>query len=433
MMSSLLKLDEAGIADFSAATAENLFPVIYSAGAPIFRENEPGGHAYIIERGCVQITQQTGDSEKIIATLGPGELFGEMSPIDHQQRSATATAMVETEVIPINSRKLKEIINGADPLVQLLLRVLIERLRSETPANRSLGDIGLFDDEAGTESIESVRVRALRQIKLEKELRDAFDRREFELYFQPIVHLRDYRPAGFEALIRWASPEKGIVGPNDFIGVSEDTGLIVPIGLWVMEHACHSLKRFQAVRDRYGFAEDPLFMSINVSARQLVDLRHVDALLAAIKKSGVDPEHIKIEITETLLLADPEVAIAALNRLQTTGVKIALDDFGTGYSSLSYLHRFPLDTIKIDRSFVMSMLKSRDSMTVIKTITHLAHDLKLNCVSEGIEDPDELTTLKELGCELGQGYLFSRPIPQKGIAELLSQQQLWLPPGAKAS
>jgi len=417
------------IDDLCAVLPEDLTPVIYRGGAVIFREREPGGYAYIIERGKVEITQEDDGDQKVVAILGPGELLGEMSPIDNQSRSATATAITETEVIPISSAQLKEIVDNADPLVQLLLRVLIERLRNvRSKTAPTPGGIHLLEGEKDNRSLEFVRGRALKRIKLEKELRDAFARRELDLYYQPIVHLSNYRVAGFEALLRWLSPERGVVGPGDFIGVAEESGLIVPIGLWVLEHACHMLKRFQSIRDRHYPDEPRLFMSANVSARQLRDLQNVDAIVATIKNTGVDPSGIKIEITEGLLLTDPEVAIAAFTRLKALGVTIALDDFGTGYSSLSYLHRFPLDTLKIDRSFVMSMLKSRDSMTVIRTITRLARDLKLDCVSEGIEELQELTTLKDFGCEYGQGYLFSRPVPEKDVAELLARPQLWPPP-----
>jgi EAL domain-containing protein (putative c-di-GMP-specific phosphodiesterase class I) len=265
-------------------------------------------------------------------------------------------------------------------------------------------------------------------IKQEIELRDAFARRELDLYYQPIVRLSDYRLAGFEALIRWISPERGVVGPNDFIGVAEESGLIVPIGLWVLEHACHMLNRFQAVRNRYYPEEEPLFMSANVSARQLGNSDNVDTIISTIRRTGIDPGTLKIEITEGLLLDDPEAAITAFGRLKALGAKIALDDFGTGYSSLSYLHRFPLDTLKIDRSFVMSMLKSKESMTVVRTITRLARELDLTCVSEGIENPHELTTLKNFGCDYGQGYLFAKPLPTAAAEEIIKRAELWIPP-----
>jgi diguanylate cyclase len=420
---------EVSFDDLAAALTESLTPVIYQAGSAIFREHEVGGPAYLIERGQVKITQNEGDEQKVVAILGPGELLGEMSPIDNQSRSATATAITETEVIPISRLQLEEVIGKTDPLIQLLLRVLIERIRkgSSNPSTSNDG-LKIMNRDASLKSIEAIRGKAITQIKLETELRDAFARRELDLYYQPIVRLSDFRLAGFEALIRWISPERGVVGPNDFIGVAEESGLIVPIGLWVLEHACHMLTRFQAVRDRYYPEEEPLFMSANVSARQLRDVDNVDTMISTIRRTGIDPGALKIEITEGLVLDDPEAAIAAFTRFKALGAKIALDDFGTGYSSLSYLHRFPFDTLKIDRSFVMSLLKSKHSMTVVRTITRLAHDLNLTCVSEGIEDPHELTTLKNFGCEYGQGFLFAKPLPAADAEELIKKFELWTPP-----
>ncbi|MFT4581657.1 MAG: EAL domain-containing protein (putative c-di-GMP-specific phosphodiesterase class I) [Gammaproteobacteria bacterium] len=420
---------EVSFDDLAATLTESSTPVIYRSGSAIFREHEVSGPAYLIERGQVEITQQEGDEQKVLAILGPGELFGEMSPIDNQSRSATATAITETEVIPISRLQLEEIISKTDPLIQLLLRVLIERLRKAAPhAEVRNGGLKILDRDASLKSIEAIRGKVITHIKQEIELRDAFARRELDLYYQPIVRLSDYRLAGFEALIRWISPERGVVGPNDFIGVAEESGLIVPIGLWVLEHACHMLTRFQAVRDRYYPEEDPLFMSANVSARQLGNSDNVDTIISTIRRTGIDPSALKIEITEGLLLDDPEAAIIAFNRLKALGAKMALDDFGTGYSSLSYLHRFPLDTLKIDRSFVMSMLKSKESMTVVRTITRLARDLGLTCVSEGIENSHELTTLKNFGCDYGQGFLFAKPVPAAEAEELIKRFELWTPP-----
>ena len=416
--------------EITDALAENLTPVIYRAGAYIFREDEPGGYAYVIERGEVNITKAVDDGEIIIATLGPGELLGEMSPIDNQRRSASARAISETEVIPISRGQFSEVINNADPLIQLLLNVLLDRLRSvNADAGPQPDGLHMFDRDLKSESIEAIRGRAIGQIKAETELRDAFARRELDLFYQPIVDMENTRLAGFEALLRWLSPDKGIIGPDQFIGVAEESGLIVPIGLWVIEHACHMLTRFQTLRDRHFPDAPPLFITANVSARQLRTTHQVDAIIATIRRTGIDPTALKIEITEGLLLDDPEGAIKAFTRLKALGVHIALDDFGTGYSSLSYLHRFPLDTLKIDRSFVTSMLKSRDSMTVISTITRLARDLKLNCVSEGIEDPHELAKLRDFDCDYGQGYLFSKPVPESEVAALIARDILWTPGG----
>lgn len=423
-------IEGVGIDDLAGALVESWNRIIYPAGSTIFHEGEKGSYAYLIERGQVKISRNDDNENKIVAMLGPGEILGEMSPIDNENRSATATAATEIEIIPISRIQLEQIISNADPLIQLLLNSLVKRLRNVTPqSERVPQSLRLIDNQVSQRSMDVARGRAINQIRMETELRDAFARRELDLFYQPLVRLEDCRLAGFEALLRWLSPERGVVGPDEFIGVAEETGLIVPIGSWVLEHACHRLMRFQGVRDRLYPDEPPLFMAANISARQLADPHNVDSMIAVIRSTGVDPQAIKIEITEGLLLDDPEKAIAAFNRFKALGVTIALDDFGTGYSSLSYLHRFPLDTLKIDRSFVMSMLKSRESMTVIRTITRLAQDLNLTCVSEGIEDAHELSTLREFGCDYGQGYLLSKPLPEKEVEALLLRDQLWSPAG----
>jgi EAL domain-containing protein (putative c-di-GMP-specific phosphodiesterase class I) len=419
------------IGDVAAVLNDSLAPIIYRPGSVIFREDEPagGGCAYIIERGHVQITKSRHGKESVLAVLGPGELLGEMAPIDNQNRSATATTIEETEVIPISGEQLKTLIGEADPLIQLLLGVLIDRLRSgqreaqhETTVSKSPAL------EFPRKPYESVRGCVIDRIKIEKSLRDALKKREFELYYQPVVSLSDYRIAGFEALIRWFSPDQGLVSPMEFINVAEESGLIVPIGQWVLEHSCYMMNRFQSTRSRSHPDQPPLFMCANVSARQLRDPANVENMIAVIRKTGVDPSRLKIEITEGIMLENPEAAILAFNALKAAGVMIALDDFGTGFSSLGYLHRFPLDTLKIDRSFVLSMRRSRESMTIVRAITGLARELKMDCVSEGIEEPEQLALLQELGCEYGQGYMFSKPVPASDAVEMLTKSRLWEPP-----
>ena len=224
--------------------------------------------------------------------------------------------------------------------------------KTGSKAEREMRGIQLLEDDLSKRTFESVRGRALKQIKLEKELRDAFASRELDLYFQPIVSLNDYRVSRFEALIRWNSLERGVIGPGELISMAEETGLLVQIGLWVLEHACHMVNRFRAIRSHKHPNAPAMFMSANVSARQLRDLNSVDAMIATIRQTGIDPSTLKIEITEGLLLDDPEIAIEAFTRFKGLGVIIALDDFGTGYSSLSYLHRFAMDTLKIVRSLI---------------------------------------------------------------------------------
>ena len=415
--------DELSLGDLAAALSESLSMVVYPVGSVIFREGEPAGCAYLIERGEIQISVRPNGEEQVVAVLGAGELLGEMAPIDDQPRSATATVIRDAEVISISREQLEVIINGSGPLMQLLLRVLLDRLRSTQKSGNGKDPLELIvpkENKKPDGRYEAIRGRAVEQLKMETALQDALKRREFDLYLQPIVRLDDNQLAGFEALIRWISPEKGIVQPNDFLGVAEDTGLIVPMGLWVIEHACNLLSRMES-RFKAAFPGlPPLFITANVSARQIATLNDVDDIVATIKKSGIDPSQLKIEITEGVLVKNPDVAEIGLKRLKDIGVSFAIDDFGTGYSSLNYLHRFPLDTLKIDRSFIHAMLEDTGSFTIVRAVTKLAQELNMDIVAEGIERPDEITKLQEIGCNFGQGYLFSRPVPMKQAIELLT-------------
>ena len=411
-------------ADLTTVLADNLSSVLYPAESMIFQEGERASCAYLIERGRVQIVTGSGDERRVVAVLESGALLGEMAPIDEEVRSASAVALEETEVIPIGKDDLRDAINAASPLVQLLVKELLNRLRSSTASSNRF-TTAASKVSLGSENDHQVRGRAVEYLKLKKELRDALRRREFELHFQPIVRLNNYSIAGFEALIRWRSPVLGFVNPGDFIPAAEDSGLIVPIGLWVLEHSCHMLQRFQARFERCFPDLPPLFMSANVSARQLREMKDVENISSLIKDTAPKPEHLKLEITEGILVEDPEVASAGLEKLKQIGVSFAIDDFGTGYSSLSYLNRYPLDTLKIDRSFVSSMLSSTSSLKIVQAITTLARELEMDIVAEGVEEPAEVEKLTKLGCQYAQGYLYSKPKSIDRVMEMLDDSAAW--------
>ncbi len=411
---------------FTSVLSEHLTPVIYEADSTIFHEGDDGGCAYVIERGAVEISKLVDGIEIKLNVLGPGELFGEMAPIDQQQRSASATAIEETELIPISPKHLRDTVANAHPLVHLLLRVLLDRVRSThdhvlSASIPAAGNNAILSDDA----YRATRERAVGRIKLERALHDALRRREFDLNYQPIVSMSGRHIVGFEALIRWVSPERGQVPPPEFIPVAEESGLITRIGLWVLEHACHNLHRFQ-VRFQKAFPEAaPLFMSVNVSGRQLQHFSDVDKLKAVISRVDIDPSQLKLEITEGVLMENAEVARVALQKLKALGLTLAVDDFGTGYSSLSYLQRFQLDCLKIDRSFVSTMLSDKGSDRIVRAIMGLAQSLNMEIVAEGVESPVEVTRLLDLGCDLGQGYLFSRPGTADQIMEMVSTPLTW--------
>jgi diguanylate cyclase (GGDEF)-like protein/PAS domain S-box-containing protein len=257
---------------------------------------------------------------------------------------------------------------------------------------------------------------AIRLMTLENDLRLALDRQEFFLDYQPILALRDRRLNGFEALVRWRRPGKGIVPPLEFIPVAEETGLIVPLGLWVLEEACRTMAGW--IQQFPAF--EGLSISVNLSARQLGQPSLVDDVERTLRATGLDPRALKLEITETVIMDNPEMSILRLKRLKALGVRLSVDDFGTGYSSLSYLQRFPIDTLKVDRAFV-SDIETPENRKIVGAVVTLAHSLGLDVVAEGVEEEAQSAVLDNFSCEAGQGFLFSHPLAQEDVEKLLRQ------------
>jgi diguanylate cyclase (GGDEF)-like protein len=261
--------------------------------------------------------------------------------------------------------------------------------------------------------------RAVNLMQLETDLRYAIDRKEFVLHYQPIVSLEDAWPAGFEALVRWKHPIRGMVMPNDFIPAAESTDLIVPLTLLILEEACRRASDWSKIFDR------PIFVNVNLSGRHFDNPDLVEQIRGVLQATRVDPACLKLEITETAVMENAEAAISMLERIKQLGVTISIDDFGTGYSSLSYLHRFPIDTLKIDRSFVNAIEYGSDDRQIVGTIINLAKGLNLDIVAEGIENIHQFQYLRMLGCDFGQGYLFSRPMPAAEVERFLANSHSW--------
>ncbi len=259
--------------------------------------------------------------------------------------------------------------------------------------------------------------QAVALLQLENDLRRAIERQEFQLHYQPIIHLQAQTVIGFEALMRWQHPERGLVPPSEFIPLAEDTGMIIPLGHWLLREACHQMWQWQQQLPR----EPPLSICVNISSRQFAQpdfVSHVRQVLADIP---IFPGSLKLEITEGVIMAQADTVADKLNQLKALGVKLSIDDFGTGYSSLSYLQTFPVDTLKVDRSFVMKM-GHPESREIVKTIIMLAHNLNLDVVAEGIETQAQAQLLKEMNCEYGQGYLYARPVEKHAVIKLLTEQ-----------
>jgi diguanylate cyclase (GGDEF)-like protein/PAS domain S-box-containing protein len=262
-----------------------------------------------------------------------------------------------------------------------------------------------------------MRDRAVVQLKLDTDLRRALERGELELYYQPIATLEDEAITGFEALLRWNHPDLGLLLPAEFIPLAEETGLIIGIGAWVLRQACWQLRAWQR---HFGFA---LTMSVNLSAKQLAQPDLVALVERVVADTGLVPATLKLEITESAVIENQEAAIAVLEALRALGVGISIDDFGTGYSSLSYLHRFPVDSLKIDRSFIAALGIEARKADLVKAIVGLARDLGMGVVAEGVETDEQLKSLRTLACESMQGFCFSHPLDQEAAAALLRRRR----------
>jgi EAL domain-containing protein (putative c-di-GMP-specific phosphodiesterase class I) len=272
--------------------------------------------------------------------------------------------------------------------------------------SRGRGGYEVFDPEMHHE------VSSL--MRLETDLRHAVDRKEFVIYYQPIVSLETTRLTGFEALVRWQHPDRGLVNPNEFIAVAEETGLILPLGQWVLEEACRQLREWKsawpAIKDVY--------VAVNLSGRQLTQPDFAARVRRILQKSDLAPESLKLEITESMLMESEETVVDTLNELRALGVRLLIDDFGTGYSSLNYLHRFPVDHLKIDRSFISRMSGPDSNPEIVRTIINLAGNLQLKVIAEGVETFEQMNMLRGIHVEEAQGFYFSRPLDSKAAGSM---------------
>lgn len=262
---------------------------------------------------------------------------------------------------------------------------------------------------------EAMHRRAVARLQMETELRQAVERQEFYVHYQPIIALTSGAIVGFEALVRWCHPDRGLISPAEFIPLAEATGQILTIGSWVLQEACRCTRAWQ----RQYAVHPPLFVSVNLSPRQFEQAALVEQIGDVLRDTGLPPQSLKLEITENMLMDNITSVVHQLEQLRAMGIQVSLDDFGTGYSSLSYLHRFPIDNLKIDRSFVNRLDTDSKDVEITKAIVTLARNLHMQVIAEGIETPQQLHHLKMTGCEYGQGYLISKPVDAAAAAALL--------------
>lgn len=397
-------------------------PVWYAAaGESIFSQGGQGKTAFLVESGEVEISTTKNGRKLVISRLGPGEIFGELALFSDQPRSASAKATCDSELAIITPETLRSAINSADPVLASLIRCNLGRF--------AWTQRYMLQHAAPSHSVLALDSVAASERQTEIEISTGIAESQFRNFYQPIFSSDTGEIAGFEALLRWYHPTRGLVTPGSFVNVAEQTGQIIELGSFALREALKDLRRFQERLDNSAGLSAPsgLFMSVNLSVRQLLEPREIDRLVDIVRDSGVAPERIKLEITESLLVDDPAHAPLALEHIRSTGVKLAIDDFGTGYSSLSYLHLYPLDTLKIDRSFVQGVRKEPRRMRILKAIVHLARDLGFSVVAEGIETEDELDAIRALECDFLQGFLLSKPIPAELILTRLRRGSLASP------
>ena len=392
-------------------------PRTFKEGEYVMRQGESGETAYIIESGQVEILMKKEDGRTHkIGTRGQGSIIGEMAIIDNEPRTASIRAIENCSVLEITREDFHRRLSTSDPILQTIMQVILTRYRDTLARVEELGDKRGFPSPEEVEREFALEHDAVETIKIANEFREALENGELSLHYQPLIDMSSLDITGFEALMRWEHPERGFISPGVFIPVAEETGLIVSASTWALNEACKALKR---IENKTGW-KDFLSISVNFSSTDFASDDFVENVYNTLSSTDVSANQLVLEITERILMQQPEKARETLEMCRKAGMSIAIDDFGTGYSSLSYLHSFPIDILKIDRSFVVEMFKNEKNIELIRSIIGLGKNLKMNIVAEGVENKEEVDTLKFLGCDRAQGYYFAKPLPEDEIVKLLN-------------
>jgi len=382
--------------NYGHATGDHLLTAVADRLREAVRTNDLlgrlGGDEFVVI--CNDVTY-TGEAETIAERI----LMSLAHPFFVKNGELAVSTSVGIALSDITGSGRKE---SADTLLQDADAAMY-RAKAEGP-----GRYAMFD--------RSMKADRVNRDKMSRRLEEAFDRNEFHLQYQPIITVADQRIVGVEALLRWHDPKRGTVSPAEFVPQLEESGLIVAVGEWALEEACRQVTEWTGKFPKLA----PLRVSVNVSPRQLVQGGFGDVVTRVLRRMGTDPTQLCLEITEAALMGDVVAAWAQLRQVKALGVSLAIDDFGTGYSSVSYVRNFSLDELKIDQSFVRGLTSGVEDAAIVKAVIHMAHALGLDTVAEGVEIPEQLTELQNLGCDLAQGYLFSRPQDPEVIETLLA-------------
>ncbi|MBZ5680840.1 MAG: EAL domain-containing protein [Acidobacteriia bacterium] len=362
---------------------------------------------------------KTSFVDAVLSRLGGDEFTILLDGIEDPSDALRAARRIQTSLVepfPVAERELRISTSVGIALNTPAHRKAEDVLQDADVAMRRAKALGgsrceVFD--------EAMHTRAVNRLRLETELREAIEKKQFRVYYLPMVELASKRITGFEALLRWQHPEQGLISPTKFLEAAEDTGLLVSIGQWLLLEAC---RQVSAWTNRLHTAKD-LRAAVNLSAKQFAHPSLVDDVRTAMQEAGLEPGRLSLEMNEGVAMADPRRTAHVLSQLRSIGVSVILDDFGAAYSSLRQLRDFPIEAVKIDRTLTSEMLADRGSGDIVETIILLVHKLNLQVIAEGIESATQLDRLRNLGCELGQGYLFSQPLAAEAAEQMLRQQR----------
>lgn len=382
-------------------------------------QGEMGTCAYFIQEGRVKIVVEKADGSFLdMGTRGPGSIIGEMAIVDNQPRSATIQSIENCILLEITKEDFARSVKGANPIVRLISQVILMRYRDILRRSQTL-----IEDDAECPSPEdserayAEQTNVVESIKLANEFKVAIAGQQLILHYQPIYSISTRQVLGFEALMRWQHPKRGLVQPDEFIPMAEDSGLIIEASRWALGEVCEMLARLDALRpDLKG-----LYVSVNFSATDFEESNFIEAFSMILERNNTLAKRIHIEITERLLLKKPKNVKETLDNCRKLGMKVVIDDFGTGYSSLSYLHQYPIDSLKIDRSFVHNMRSDKAVLGLVKSILTLRENMNIDIVAEGVEELEEAQLLAQLNCDSAQGYYFSRPVSEAQLLALLEK------------
>lgn len=388
------------------------------AGEIILKQRDEGDAAYLIESGTVEILiEKDKGLIQSLGTRGEGTIIGEMSLVDKKPRTATIKAIEDCVLLEISREDFNRRLESADPIIQMVIKVIITRYRDTMTRAHILGrkdDIAL-PDQFEKELVK--KANAVENIKITHELKEAIKNNHLEIYYQPIINLKTQKMVGFEALSRWKHPEKGYVSPDIFIPIAEESGLIIDVSRQIVKKSCEALVELDKLRQ----TDTPFFVSVNFSAKDFVTPDFKSYIVNVLDRNNLSHDQLHIEITERLLMDQPSRARETLQECKKEGIPISIDDFGTGYSSLSYLHYFPIDILKIDRSFIENMQQDETAYELAKSIISLGHNMKMSIIAEGIEEEEQATMLTKMGVDKAQGYYYAKPMPQSDLADYISQ------------